>query len=324
MQSAKQKQVAYPIKDRDLERTRVITWFMDLANRVIPDVLQKNLLSDLQNHFDLGHPKEKLSNYGWALRTWLLADNEKAKELDTSEEQRRARAALKKLNSKESSALENIDKAHYERGETSPSEQTLDIFEKMFQGSKSIYTDGPEGLPIWLLMKGNQDTCTEFIEEVAEANGLRPEINSATVQWLFDELLDSQYRVDVENIPNLFQALAGSHPISLTFLERSKAYPFNDRTPEEEHLAWRRYDQALLMAIAVWRIVFQTNNTRHMRQMEWLMVGVCIGALGIRYNEAIQAYVLSKVQAYGHQIDAMLSDFGMKVVPFKERWKLLG
>lgn len=100
-------------------------------------------------------------------------------------------------------------------------------------------------------------------------------------------------------------------------------YPFSDRDDVEEHLFWRRYDQAVLMAIAIWRSVFKKDATRYRREMEWLMVGLCHGVLGIRYNEAIQAYVFSRVREYGQQMDTMLAGLGGSGLSFEERWRQL-
>ena len=306
------------LRDPVLQKVRVVTWFMHLVERATPATLQANQLAECLPLLVSGYTPNSPPNYGWALNSWITRVTSSVASDDPQ-----VQAALRKLSEADSLGFSGLDRTHYEKGETSPSDRTLNVFDKLLSGSKVVYTNGPEDMPLWPILDGDLAACDQFIEDVAAFADLSPAVDTTFLQWLFDELIDAKYRVDVNQIPNLFGSPAGGHPVALSYIERHHSHVLSEKSPEEAAKAWARYDQAILLALAIWRKVFSSNELPYRREMEWLMIGLCLGPLGIRYNEGIQGYVLNQTRMYGEKMDQTLRAMGVEALSFAERWKRL-
>uniref|UniRef100_UPI0035AEF029 hypothetical protein n=1 Tax=Hylemonella sp. TaxID=2066020 RepID=UPI0035AEF029 len=315
---ASRKRSHQDLRDPVLQKVRVVTWFMHLVERATPATLQANQMAECLPLLVSGYTPTSPPNYGWALNSWITQLTSSVASKDPQ-----IQAILRKLSEAESLGFSGLDRTHYEKGETSPSDRTLNVFDKLLSGSKVVYTNGPEDMPLWPILDGDIAACDRFIDGAAAFTQLPPTIDTPLLQWLFDELIDAKHRILVDQIPNLFGVSAGGHPVVLSYIERHQGYPFSGRSPEEEIQAWSRYDRAILLTLAIWRKVFSSNELPYRREMEWLMVGLCLGPLGIRYNEGIQGYVLNQARMYGENMDQTLRAMGVEALSFAERWKRL-
>ncbi|GAA7766048.1 MULTISPECIES: hypothetical protein [Betaproteobacteria] len=285
-------------KNSDLERLRVQTWFFHVVERAIGSQLehfqwvewQKAVLGNVLDQVPLAR----------SLQAWL-------------DEQGDSLCDLEKDSASQMAAR------HYEKGESSPREITLGVFDKLLPGSQAVYDLGLNGEPVWKILDGDLNTCRDYLAiTVPLGSGLDEGIETQ-VQAVMDALIAPAYRLKVGEIPDLGKVQMSLHPVWLTRINEHYR-DLNEQDEPDTVLEVQSIDDQILAALALWHICMASGSSLVLR-LEWLLVGLCYGTIADVFNEGIQAYVLNMLKRRASEIDDALRKRKVAFSPFEARWK---
>lgn len=290
------------VKDRELQKLRVQTWYRHLLERAIENEVDRRAdRAALNEYFGVAGD---LPNLNSAMQKWLDAQVE---------------MNLHRLTLEETEVAQRLARSRYDEGKTTPTELTLGVFEVLLPGSAAVYDQGPGELPLWRVLDSDLEACRTYVEDM-----LSPppqwweECFGEVVQEVFDSLIAPAYRVDMDAIPTLSAPQRDTHPVWLSFINSRYAATLEedeaDKVPEAFTL-----DDSVLLAIALANLAAARDNGPEL-QLEWLLVGLCWGVIAQHMDEPIQEYVLKSVEKRGKAIDASLKTRGVRTPTFEERW----
>lgn len=290
------------VKDRELQKLRVQTWYRHLLERAIENEVDRRAhRAALNEYFGV---EGDLPNLNAAMQKWLEAQVEKN---------------LHRLTLEETEVAQRLARSRYDEGKTTPTELTISVFEVLLPGSAAVYDQGPGELPLWRVLDGDLEACRTYVEDM-----LSPpppwweECFGEVVQEVFDSLIAPAYRVDMEAIPTLSAPQRDTHPVWLSFINSRYAATLDedeaDKVPEAFTL-----DDSVLLAIALANLAAARNDGPKL-QLEWLLVGLCWGVIAQHMDEPIQEYVLKSVAKRGKAMDAEFRKMGARMPTFEERW----
>lgn len=288
------------LSDKELESLRVRTWFFAIANRAIGnevDNFNKVLWEQVMLDSDQETP-----NLGGLLRKWLNKD-----------------AQLARMSEASLDFATNIRSAGYHSGKSSPSSNTLSLFEEVLPGSRAEYDYGPQGEPLWAVLAGKINVCEDYVEQCLPPQMGEVELGfNDRFQRVLDALVAPCYQIDFERIPDLGLSQQSAHPVWLSFVNERLRLP-NDDLNSPELLSATTIDDQMLCAIALWRIALDRKEGPALR-LEWLLVGLCQGVVAYHWTEEIQAYLLKLLREQGAKLDEIAKNRGVQIMSFEDRW----
>lgn len=285
-------------KNLDLERLRIQTWFFHVVERAIGSRLDQFQWIEWQKAV-LGNDLDQVP-LARSLQSWLDRQGDS-------------------LSDQEKVSADQMAARRYEEGGSSPRESTLGLFNKLLPGSQAVYDEGLNGEPVWKILDGDLNFCHDYLAiSVPLGSGLDEGLETQ-VQAVMDALIAPSYRLKTAEIPDLGNVQMHLHPVWLTRINEHHRV-LSERDDPDSVLEVQSVDDQILAALALWHISMANGSSLVLR-LEWLLVGLCYGAIADNFNEAVQAYVLKMLRQQASVIDEKLSRRKVPFSPFEERWK---
>jgi hypothetical protein len=286
------------MRDKELERLRVRTWFFHLVGRAIGAKLDYYQRIEWEKvALDSNQPQTPLA---LSLQRWL--DRQSAA-----------------LDDGQIEAVTRLTARNYHMGLQSPRAVTLGVFEALLPGSQEVYDLGPTGEPLWSILDGNLEACRQFLDQSLP---LGNDLNAGTdtrIQAVMDALIAPDYRLPQGEIPELGKLQMSAHPAWLTRVNEIYR-TVNEIYEPGSVMEIPTVDDQIIAALALWQVC-AANGDGPLLRLEWLLVGLCYGLIADVFGEEVQAYVLARVKSQASQLDAQLKKRGATFMPFEERWK---
>ena len=290
------------MKDLDLQKLRVQTWYRHLLQRAIGSEVDR--CADIAARSTTSENNSLLPDLNAALQKWL---NDQVVQ------------NMHRLTSEETEVAQRLCRSRYDEGKSTPTAMTVGVFEILLPGSAALYDQGPGELPVWQVLDGDLNICKAYVEGVLSPPlGWWEKDFNEIVQEVFDSLIAPIYRVDINAIPTLSAPQRDVHPVWLSFINSRYAATFSE---EEANCLPDAFtlDDSIVLAIALANLAADRDNGPQL-QLEWLLVGLCWGVIAQHMDEPIQEYVLKSLVKRGKAMDSTLKKMGVRVATFEERW----
>lgn len=290
------------MKDQELEKLRIRTWFFYVVERAIGQALDTHQRIAWQNAI-LGQ-NETQTPLARSLQKWLDEQS-------------------KNLHDDQIDAVTQLTARNYEMGEQSPRAFTLGVFEKLLGGSQAIYDVGPLWLPLWKILDGDLVACRSYLDTTIPLPQLPDAGPEDKLQAIMNALIAPIYQLNVKDIPDLGSVQLSAHPVWLTRINEAHRVLNEIEDPRSVRVESKdgtEVGEYVLAAIALWQLISE-NGVGPALRMEWLMVGLCYGVIFDVFGEEVQAYVLKLLKERATGLQNQLAKRGVQVLPFADRWK---
>lgn len=229
--------------------------------------------------------------------------------------------------------LGDVEWERYEEGASSPRSDTLDTVEKCLPGTRTIYDDGPSGLPLWAVLNGDWEVCQEYVKVlIPKPDKTVSWLLKDKVQQLFDYLIAPAYRQDLAT--HMQARNRGFGPVWLSYvnghfariekmIHRANQIKFGGKENEEENLdnllGEGCLSELIVGAVALWQITL-VQDEGFILEMEYLMTQLCLDIIAQEFNSIpLQDYVLSLLQEKARGIDKDFAKRDVDVPEFGKR-----
>lgn len=283
------------------EAVRTRTWFWHVIDRALPGATDKYVDGVARRYAGLS--SDLLPNFSDAMQAWL---NERMDEPG-------------KLSDKQVGAVNRLAFSNYEYGFRSPTDMTLEVFEKFLPATSEIYIHGPYGLPLWALLDGDAAAAAEFLKgQFTPLPGQFDLSLSIRAQLVFDKVIAKAYRVDIGSVPNVGEVQTVAHPVWISHINTTRGDTFSEEDADQL-LGDAPMEEAILCALALWRLAV-ARREGPILELEWLVMGLCNGVIAYHFNDEIQACVLALIAKHSAEVDTYLMGQGSASVNFAQRW----
>lgn len=332
---------------KELNRLRTKTWFTYLISATSPEAIDQYVQANWLNALVCF-----LSQGGKALPPYIYSD-EQISIPDLKLIFENWLVDQLQENAKLPGIPNNLYERRYELGLETPTDQTLELFERYVPGSKSVYESGLCDVLIWSVLSGDIDACKSFVKEHLRGSGL-----FQSVENQFDILLTAlmpDYEIpDANSLQTYIQSICTgatlsddlsieAHPMLKARIE--SIYAVVENRPENQVYelsgdqanlletsngpdSFTDYQIAdlpakVLVAFALLKIC-TNQRSGPILQLEWLVMGLCCGLYADLFTDDIQEYILNDVCLNGDLLTQHYQSEGISILPFDQRWLSYG